>query len=91
MATQETEGLPGITLWDIARSLGRLESHAEQSDARMDRADARLDRIDARLDRMEARLDRMESRIDRLFLAFLGIGTALIGGLATVMVKLFAG
>ena len=44
MATQEAEGLPGITLWDIARSLGRLESHAGQSDARMDRADARMDR-----------------------------------------------
>lgn len=84
MATQEAEGLPGITLWDIARSLGRLESHAEQSDARMDRADARMDR-------MEARLDRMESRLDRLFLAVLGIGTALVGGLVTVLVKLFAG
>ena len=84
MATQETEGLPGITLWDIARSLGRLESHAEQSDARMDRADARMDR-------MEARLDRMEGRLDRLFLAVLGIGTALIGGLVTVLVKLFMG
>ena len=84
MATQEAEGLPGITLWDIARSLGRLESHAEQSDARMDRADARMDR-------MEARLDRMEGRLDRLFLAVLGIGTALIGGLVTVLVKLFMG
>ena len=84
MATQETEGLPGITLWDIARSLGRLESHAEQSDARMDRQDARMDR-------MEARLDRMESRLDRLFLAVLSIGTALIGGLTAVLVKLFLG
>ena len=77
MATQETNELPGITLWDIARSLGRLESHAEQSDARMDR--------------MEARLDRMDARLDRLFLAVLGIGTALIGGLTTVLVKLFLG
>ena len=59
MATQETEGLPGITLWDIARSLGRLENHAEQSDARMDRSDARMDRMDARMDRMEGRLDRL--------------------------------
>ncbi len=84
MAAQETDGLPGITLWDIARSLGRLESHAEQSDARMDRSDARMDR-------MEARLDRMEARLDRLFLAVLGIGTALIGGLVTVLVKLFVG
>ena len=84
MAAQETEGLPGITLWDIARSLGRLESHAEQTDARMDRQDARMDR-------MESRLDRMESRLDRLFLAVLGIGTAMIGGMATVLVKLFAG
>ena len=84
MATQETNELPGITLWDIARSLGRLESHAEQSDARMDR-------MDARMDRMEARLDRMEARLDRLFLAVLGIGTALIGGLTTVLVKLFLG
>ena len=70
MATQEAEGLPGITLWDIARSLGRLESHAEQSDARM---------------------DRIESRIDRLMLAVLSVGTALIGGLVTALVKLFAG
>ena len=77
MATQETNELPGITLWDIARSLGRLESHAEQSDAR--------------LDRMDARMDRMEARLDRLFLAVLGIGTALIGGLTTVLVKLFLG
>ena len=84
MATQETEGLPGITLWDIARSLGRLESHAEQSDARMDRADARMDRI-------EARLDRIEGRLDRLFLAILGIGATLIGGMVTGLVKLFAG
>lgn len=84
MAAQETDGLPGITLWDIARSLGRLESHAEQSDARMDRQDARMDR-------MEARLDRMESRLDRLFLAVLSIGTALIGGLTAVLVKLFLG
>ena len=36
MSTQEAGGLPGITLWDIARSLGRLESHAEQSDAHID-------------------------------------------------------
>ena len=77
MATQEAEGLPGITLWDIARSLGRLESHAEQSDGRMDR--------------IEARMDRIESRIDRLMLAVLGVGTALIGGLVTVLVKLFTG
>ena len=84
MATQETEGLPGITLWDIARSLGRLESHAEQTDARMDRQDARMDR-------MESRLDRMESRLDRLFFAVLGVGTAMIGGMVTVLVKLFAG
>ena len=84
MAAQETDGLPEITLWDIARSLGRLESHAEQTDARMDRQDARMDR-------MESRLDRMESRLDRLFLAVLGIGTAMIGGMATVLVKLFAG
>ena len=91
MATQETNGLPGITLWDIARSLGRLENFAEQAEARMNRQDARMDRADARMDRMEARLDRIESRIDRLFLAFLGIGTALIGGMVTVLVKLFAG
>ena len=91
MATQETDGLPGITLWDIARSLGRLESHAEQSDARMDRSDARMDRMDARMDRMEVRLDRIDGRLDRLFLAVLGIGTALIGGVVTVLVKLFAG
>ena len=91
MATQETEGLPGITLWDIARSLGRLESHAEQRDARMDRSDARMDRMDARMDRMEGRLDRIDGRLDRLFLAVLGIGTALIGGLVTVLVKLFTG
>ena len=91
MATQETEGLPGITLWDIARSLGRLESHAEQSDARMDRMDARMERMDARMDRMEGRLDRIDGRLDRLFLAVLGIGTALIGGLVTVLVKLFTG
>ena len=77
MATQETDGLPGITLWDIARSLGRLENHAEQSDARMDR--------------MESRIDRIDGRLDKLFLAVLGIGTALIGGLVTVMVKLFTG
>ena len=91
MATQETEGLPGITLWDIARSLGRLESHAEQSDARMDRADSRMDRADSRMDRIEARLDRIDGRLNRLFLAVLGIGTTLIGGLVTVLVKLFAG
>ncbi len=84
MATQEAEGLPGITLWDIARSLGRLESHAEQSDARMDRADARMDR-------MESRLDRIDTWVDRLFLAVLGIGAALVGGLVTVLVKLFVG
>lgn len=84
MATQETNGLPGITLWDIARSLGRLENFAEQAEARMNRQDARMDRA-------EARLDRIESGIDRLFLAFLGIGTALIGGMVTVLVKLFAG
>ena len=45
MATQEAEGLPGITLWDIARSLGRLESRAEKSDARTDRIEARMDRF----------------------------------------------
>ena len=77
MATQEAEGLPGITLWDIARSLGRLESHAEQTDGRMDR--------------IEVRMDRIESRIDRLMFAVLGVGTALIGGLVTVLVKLFTG
>ena len=77
MATQEAEGLPGITLWDIARSLGRLESHAEQTDGRMDR--------------IEIRMDRIESRIDRLMFAVLGVGTALIGGLVTVLVKLFTG
>ena len=91
MATQETDGLPGITLWDIARSLGRLESHAEQNGARMDRADARMDRMDARMDRMEVRLDRIDSRLDRLFLAVLGIGATLTGGLVTVLIKLFAG
>ena len=84
MASQETDGLPGITMWDIARSLGRLENHAEQ-------ADARMDRIDARMDRMETRLDRIEARLDRLFLPLFGIGTVLIGGLITVLVKLFAG
>ena len=84
MATQETEGLPGITLWHISRSLGRLESHAEQNDARMDRADVLLGRI-------EARLDRVEGQLDRLFLAVLRIGTTLIGGPVTVLVKLFAG
>ena len=84
MATQETEGLPGITLWDIARSLGRLESHAEQTDGRMDR-------IEVRMDRIESRIDRIESRIDRLMFAVLGVGTALIGGLVTVLVKLFTG
>ena len=26
MSTQEAEGLPGITMWDIARSLGQLET-----------------------------------------------------------------
>ena len=95
MASQETGGLPGITLWDIARSLGRLENHAEQADARMDRQDhgwtARMDRQDARMDQMKARLDRIVARLDRLFLALFGIGTALIGGLITVLVKLFAG
>ena len=84
MSTQEAEGLPGITMWDIARSLGRLESHAEQTDGRMGRADARMDRL-------EARLDRIDARLDRLFFAVLGIGTALIGGFATVLVKLFVG
>ncbi len=84
MATQEAEGLPGITLWDIARSLGRLENHAEHSDARMDRMEGRMDRI-------ESRIDRIESRIDRLMFAVLGVGTALIGGLVTVLVKLFTG
>ncbi len=84
MATQETEGLPGITLWDIARSLGRLESHAEQSDARMDRSDGRMDRL-------EARLDRIDGRLDRLFLTVIGIGATMIGGVVTVLVKLFAG
>ena len=64
--------------------MGRLESHAEQSDARMYRADVLLDRI-------EAGLDRMEGQLDRLFLAVLGIGTTLIGGPVTVLVKLFAG
>ncbi len=68
--------------------MGRLENFAEQAEARMNRQDARMDRADAR---MEARLDRIESGIDRLFLAFLGIGTALIGGMVTVLVKLFAG
>ena len=91
MATHETDGLPGITLWDIARSLGRLENYAEQSEARMDRQDARMDRQDARMDRMEARLDRIEARLDRLFLGLFAIGTALIGGLITVLVKLFLG
>lgn len=84
MAIQETEGLPGIALWDIARSLGRLENHAGQTDARMDRQDARMNRI-------ESRLDRVESRLDRLLFAVLGIGTAMIGGMVTVLVKLFAG
>ena len=84
MATHETDGLPGITLWDIARSLGRMESHAEQSDARMDR-------METRMARMETRMDRLEARIDRLFLALLGIGAALTGGLITVLVKLFTG
>ena len=62
---------------DIASSLGRLEIHADQSGAR--------------LDRMEGRMDRMESRIDRLMFAVLGVGTALIGGLVTALVKLFVG
>ena len=75
MATQETDGLPGITLWDIARSLGRLESHAEQSDARMDRSDARMDRIEARLDRIDSRLDRL------MFIAVLGIGAGVLASL----------
>ena len=91
MATQETEGLPGITLWDIARSLGRLESHAEQGDARMDRSDGRMDRMDARMDRMEARLDRIDGRLDRLFLTVIGIGATMIAGVIAVLVKLFAG
>ena len=82
MATQEAEGLPGITLWDIARSLGRRESHAGQSDA---------GHSDARMDRADARMDRMEGRLDRLFPAVLGIGTALIGGFVAVLVKLFVG
>ena len=80
MAAQETDGLPGITLWDIARSLGRLESHAEQSDARMDRQDARLDRID--------------SRLDRLIFIILGIGAGVLAslvGLTVTLVKLFVG
>ena len=77
MATHETDGLPGITMWDIARSLGRLENHAGQADARMDRQDARM--------------DRMEARLGRLFLGLFGIGTALVGGLITVLVKLFVG
>ncbi len=67
MSTQEAEGLPGITLWDIARSLGRLESHAEQTYGRIDRADARMIRADARMDRIEARLNRIDARLDRLF------------------------
>ena len=50
-----------------------------------------MDRADARMDRLEARLDRIDARLDRLFLAVLGIGTALIGGFATVLVKLFVG
>ena len=84
IATHETDGLPGITMWDIARSLGRLENHSEQADAGMDRQDARMDR-------MEARLDRMEARLDHLFLALFGFGTALVGGMIIVMAKLFAG
>ena len=91
MATHETDGLPGVTMWDIARSLGRLENYAEQADARMDRQDARMDRQDARMDRMEARLDWIDARLDRLFLGLFGIGTALVGGLITVLVKLFVG
>ena len=71
-------------MWDIARSLGRLENYAEQADSRMDRQDARMDR-------MEARLDRIDARLDRLFLGLFGIGTALVGGLITVLVKLFVG
>ncbi len=77
MASHETDGLPGITIWDLARRLGRLENHAEQADARMNRQDARMDRIEALL--------------DRLFLGLFGIGTALVGGLITVLVKLFVG
>ena len=77
MASHETDGLPGITMWDLARSLGRLENHAEQADARMDCQDARM--------------DRMEPLLDRLFLGLFGIGTALVGGLITVLVKLFVG
>lgn len=87
MAAQETDGLPGITLWDIARSLGRLESHAEQSGARMDRQDARMDRI-------EARLDRIDSRLDRLIFIILGIGAGVLAslvGLTVTLVKLFVG
>ena len=82
MATQVTEGLPSETLWDI---VGRLESHAEQSDARLDRSDGRMD---ARMDRMEVRLDRIDGRLDRLFLTVPGGGN---GGMVTVLVKLFAG
>ena len=80
MAAQETDGLPGIILWDIARSLGRLESRAEQSDARLDRQDARLDRID--------------SRLDRLIFIILGIGAGVLAslvGLTVTLVKLFVG
>ncbi len=84
MATHETDGLPGISTWDIARSLGRLESHAEQSNARADRGDARMDR-------MEARLDRLEARMDRLFITLIGIGAAIMAGVITGLVKMFAG
>ena len=84
METQEADGLPDIVLWDIARSLGRLESYAEPRNDRTGRTDSRIDR-------MEARLDRIDAKLDRLFLAVLGIGTALIGGFTTVLVKLFAG
>ena len=77
MATHGTEDLPGISTWDIARSLGRLESHAEQSSARADRGDARM--------------DRLEARMDRLFITLIGIGAAIMAGVITGLVKMFAG
>ena len=55
-------------------------SHQVREDARAAREDFRA---------MNARIDQLNDGIDRLFYAILGFGSALMVGLAAILIKLF--
>ena len=91
MATDMQEDAPGRVEESATSGAipGGIEGHLQilLQLSRQAREDARATREDFRA--MNARIDQLNDGIDRLFYAIIGFGSALMVGLAAILIKLF--